>query len=162
MEPSNWTTQLLVPLQRCGHQRRSLAAQPFDIYMAGSARVIYYRIYRTVESWDSEWPTQVSANVVAGVAADELIMRTLPVVDTHTTCTFTAQQQRLLSSHLRHSLLLCCHLQNSLLLCIGNLTDGTLMARWWKANGQQTLMCMIDIDLSCVCVSVLSMLESRV
>ena len=98
MEPSSWTTQLLVPLQRCGHQCRSLAAQPFDIYMAGSARVIYYRIYRTVESWDSEWPTQVSANVVASTAANELITRTLPVVDTHTTRTFTVWQQRLLGS----------------------------------------------------------------
>ena len=134
MEPSSRTTQLLVPLQRRGHQRSSLAAQPFDIYMAGSARVIYYRIYRTVESWDSEWPTQVSANVVASAAANELITRTLPVVDTHTTRTFTVRQQRLLGSQLGHSRLLCRHLRNSLPPRVGDLADGALMAGRWESN----------------------------
>ena len=81
------------------------------MYMASSVRVVYYRIYQTVESWDSEQPTQVSADVITSVATDELIVRTLPVVDTHTACTLTARQQRLLSSHPGHSLLLCCHLQ---------------------------------------------------
>ena len=162
MEPSNWTADLLVLLQRRGYQRSGLAAQPFDIYMAGSARVIYYRIYRTVESWDSEWPTQVSANVVASTAANELITRTLPVVDTHTTRTFTVRQQRLLGSQLRHSWLYCCHLRDSLPPRIGDLTDGAPMAGRWKANGRQTPTRAIDIDLGCVRVSVPSMLESRV
>ena len=136
--------------------------QPFDIYMSSSVRVIYYHIYQTIESWDSEWPTQVSANVVASTAANELIMCTLPVVDTHTTHTFTVQQQLLLSSQLGHSWLLCCHLQNSLPPHIGNLADGALMARWWESNRWQTLTHMIYIDLSCVCVPVLSVLEPRV
>ena len=138
MELSSRTTQLLVPLQRRGHQCSSLAAQPFDIYMASSARVIYYRIYRTVESWDSEWPTQVSANVVASSAANDLITRTLPVVDTHTTRTFTVWQQRLLGSQLGHSQLLhrplCRHLRNSLPSRVGDLADGAPMTGRWESN----------------------------
>ena len=130
--------------------------------MAGSARVVYHRIYRTVESWGSEQPTQVSADVITGAAADELIAHALPVVDAHTACALAARQQRLLSSHLGHSLLLCRHLQNSLPPRIGDLTDGAPMAGQWQANGRQTLVCAIYIDLSHVRVSVPSVLEPRV
>ena len=163
MEPSNWTAVLLVLLQRHSHQHNSLAVQPFDIYVASSARVIYYRIYQTVKSRNCERPAQISANIVASTAAHKLITRTLlVVVDTHTTCTLTAQQQQLLGSHLWYSWVLCCHLRNSLSLCVGDLADGAPMAGQWKVNGQQTPTCAIDIDLGCVHVSVPSMLESRV
>ena len=78
-------------------------------------------------------------------AADELIARALPVVDAHTACALAARQQRLLSSHLGHSLLLC-HLQDSLPLCIGDLADGAPMAGQWQSNGRQTPARAIYID----------------
>ena len=62
-------------------------------------------------------------------AADELIARALPVVDAHTACALAARQQRLLISHLGHSLPLCRHLQNSLPpLAISQLASAALVS----------------------------------